>query len=76
MWRTRPQVVIMDIFVWIILALALIGGVLAFVEWRRGRVFLEHDQNLDASPETEADRQLMRTTSEMRGRDASTGRLD
>lgn len=49
-------------------ALAIVGIVLAVVEWRKGKTLLAHDLNLRSGSESEADRELHRIKDEIQTR--------
>lgn len=52
----------MEIIGIIIGALLVLGVGLAIYEWRKGRVLLAHDQNLDTRPRTELDTDVIRAS--------------
>ena len=56
----------MDFLIISIGAIAFIGIIISLYEWRTKRELLKHDMNLALTNQTEADRELHRSTAAMR----------
>jgi hypothetical protein len=56
----------MDFLVISIGIISIIGIVISLYEWRKKRVLLKHDMNLAVTGQTEAGRELHRSTAAMR----------